>query len=143
MLHKIQVLSFASLLEKYQDFATNPGAETLERVIARFERDFTAYYLIYSENTVIGMLRVCDYGDVCRLSPICILPEFQGNGYGRQAMILAEALYPNAVKWTLDTILQEEKLCRMYEKCGYRPTGERRTIRDGMELVFYEKLRIR
>ena len=35
--------------------------------------------------------------------------------------------------------MQEEKLCRLYEKLGYRQTGESYDIKDGMTIVFYEK----
>lgn len=139
LIHEIQVRSFAALLEKYQDRDTNPAAEPVERVIQRFEQEFTDYYLILADGDPVGVLRVCDFGQTCRISPICVLPEHQGRGYARQAMFLAESQYPNAKEWTLDTILQEEKLCRFYEKMGYRRTGERETVKDGMELVFYLK----
>jgi len=75
----MQIQAFASLLEKYQDFNTNPGAEKLERIVQRMREDFT---------------------------------------------IQAELLYLQDTGWTLDTIKQELKLCRLYEKMGYKPTGE-------------------
>lgn len=135
----MQVRAFAPLLVKYRDYDTNPGAEEMGRIYQRFAQPFTEYYLICMGETQIGMLRVCDLGEECRLSPICLLPEFQGRGYAQQALILAEERYPNARRWTLDTIAQEAKLCYLYEKMGYRKTGECRHINDGMDLVFYEK----
>lgn len=139
LLHKLQQEAFASLLEKYQDFDTNPAAEGLDRVCQRFAQPFTDYYLILLDRMPVGMLRVCDFGDHCRLSPICILPRYQGRGFAQQAMMLMEGLYPAAKEWHLDTIVQEEKLCRLYEKLGYRRTGEYKTIKPGMDLVFYCK----
>ena len=50
-----------------------------------------------------------------------------------------EKLYPDAILWKLDTIAQEEYLCRLYEKLGYRKTGKTETVQPGMDLVFYEK----
>lgn len=138
-LHWIQVISFQPLLDKYRDFDTSPAAESVDRIIQRFEQPFTSYYFICLLEKPIGFLRVCDFGEVCRLSPICILPECQGHGYAQQAMSLAEALYPNARKWTLDTIPQEEKLCHFYEKMGYRRKEKYEKIKDGMDLIFYEK----
>ena len=139
LIHAMQVKSFAALLEKYQDFNTSPAAEGLERIQQRFAQPFTDYYLICRNDRPIGALRVCDYGESCRLSPIFVLPEFLGHGYARQAMTLAEERYPQAKEWTLDTILQEEKLCHFYEKMGYRKTGKYEKIKDGMDLVFYAK----
>ena len=138
-IHQIQVKSFQPLLKKYQDFDTNPAAESLERIYKRFDQEYTTYYLICRENTVIGAMRICDWGKTCRLSPICILREFQGKGYAQQAISLVEDMYPAACVWELDTILQEEKLCYLYEKLGYQKTGEYHKIKDGMDLVFYRK----
>ena len=139
MIHEIQVKPFTLLLEKYQDFDTNPGAENLDRICQRFAQPFTDYYLICVEEIPIGMLRVCNFGELCRLSPICILPEYRGKGFARQAMAQAEMRYTGAKKWELDTILQEEKLCRLYEKMGYQKTGKYQKIKDGMDIILYEK----
>ena len=138
-LHRIQMASFRALLDKYQDHRTNPGAESYERILERFGEDTTDYYLIRLNEQNIGMIRVCDFGAVCRISPTCILPEYQGHGYAQQAIVLVESLYPMAEKWTLDTIRQEQKLCYLYEKLGYLPTGKLETIQPGMDIVFYEK----
>ena len=139
LLHRLQIWCFQPLLEKYQDYDTNPGAESLEKIKLRFGQEYTDYYLIYYRDTVVGMLRVCNYGRRCRLSPICILPEYQGRGFAQAAMREMERLYPEAKTWELDTILQEEKLCRLYEKMGYVRTGEYHRIQQGMDLVFYRK----
>lgn len=138
-IHAIQVKAFAPLLEKYLDFDTNPAAESVERIYQRYEQPFTDYYFIERNGTQIGMLRVCDFGETCRLSPICILPEYQGYGYAQQAINIMEKRYPAAKRWELDTILQETKLCYLYEKLGYKKTGKFEKIKDGMDLVFYAK----
>lgn len=138
-IHRIQVASFQALLDKYQDHRTNPAAESYERILERFQEETTDYYLIRLNEQNIGMIRVCDFGTICRISPIGILPEFQGHGFAQQAIILVESLYPRAKKWTLDTIRQEQKLCYLYEKLGYVPTGKQDSIQPGMDIVFYEK----
>lgn len=67
------------------------------------------------------------------------LPEYQGYGYAQRAITIAESFYPFAKEWELDTILQEEKLCYLYEKMGYKKTGKVEHIMNGMDLVFYAK----
>ena len=136
---KIQVNAFSQLLLKYQDYSSSPAAENLDKILKRFEQPFTDYHLIMLGEETIGMLRVCDFGEKCRLSPICILQEFQGKGYAQEAIRQMEQLYPKAKIWELDTIAQEEKLCYLYEKMGYRKTGRTERLKDGMDLVFYEK----
>lgn len=138
-IHRIQVASFQALLDKYQDYGTNPSAERFERILERFQEKTTDYYLICLNEQNIGMIRVCDFGTVCRVSPIGILPEFQGRGFAQQVMVLLENRYLGAEKWTLDTIRQEQKLCYLYEKLGYVATGKQETIQPGMDIVFYEK----
>ena len=138
-IHSLQVKSFLPLLEKYQDFSTNPAAETLERIEERFCQNETTYWFIVLQGKHIGGLRVCDFGEVCRISPIFILPEYQGRGYAQCALKSVEEKYPGAIRWELDTIAQEEKLCHLYEKMGYCPTGERKNIKEDMDIVFYAK----
>ena len=78
----------------------------------------------------------------CRRSvfgPIFILTEYQSFGYAQEAIRQAEAEYPESILWELETILQEPKIRHLYEKMGYRRTGKTERIRDGMDLVYYEK----
>lgn len=138
-IHRIQVKAFSPILLKYQDYDSNPASESLDDIYRRFDQSFTDYYLIELDGSQIGALRVCDFGAACKLSPICILPEFQGNGYAQSAIRLMEDLYPKAGLWELDTIAQEEKLCYLYEKIGYRKTGRVDHLKDGMDIVYYEK----
>jgi len=42
-IHAMQIVSFSRLLAKYSDFDTNPGAETIDRIINRLEQSFTDY----------------------------------------------------------------------------------------------------
>ncbi|MCM1266470.1 MAG: GNAT family N-acetyltransferase [Bacteroidales bacterium] len=140
-LHAMQIKAFQELLEKYQDFDTNPANESLERVEARLEQDFTFYYFICIGQQKVGAIRIVDKketGKNKRISPIFILPEFQGRGIAQEAIRLCEEVHGNG-NWELDTILQESKNCHLYEKMGYRQTGKTEVINERLTLVFYEK----
>lgn len=138
-IYDLQIKSFKALLEKYQDYNFSPGAEKLEHTIQRFQETVTDFYFISLEKKHIGAIRICHFDKLCMLKQIFILPEYQGYGYAQKAIIIAESLYPNAEKWELDTILQEKKLCYLYEKMGYKKTGKVEHIKNGMDLVFYTK----
>jgi RimJ/RimL family protein N-acetyltransferase len=140
LLHGMQREAFAQLLEYYQDYDTNPAAESVESIRQKMQELFTNYYFIMLDDTPIGGIRICDFGQRCRISPIFILSNYQGKGYGQKAIQLAEKCHPNAKCWELDTILQEDRLCRLYEKLGYHKTGITHKIKDGMDIVFYEKI---
>lgn len=143
-LHEIQVKAFMPLLEKYQDYETNPANESLEKVITRFNQPFTDYYLIKNLEVTIGGIRVIKMdNESYRVSPIFILPEHQGKGIAQKVFAIIEKIYHNARSWELDTIMQEEGLCHLYEKIGYRKTGKTRKINEKITIVFYKKPQIK
>lgn len=138
-LYALQIACFRRLLEKYGDTDTNPGAEKPEKTAQRLAEPNSDYYFLRVGETNVGAVRVSDCGRLVKLKQIYILPEYQGHGYAQQAIERAEKLYPEAERWELDTILQESKLCYLYEKMGYRKTGRVEPLKDGMDLVFYAK----
>ena len=139
-IHKMQLESFAPLLEKYRDYDTNPAAEPLEKVKHRFSFINVDHYFIALDENKIGYLRIHHLDETTgRLSAMFILPAYQVKGYAQAAIKQAESRYPNAEKWTLDTIKQEPKLRRLYEKLGYKLTGEEKNIKPGMDIVYYAK----
>lgn len=139
-IHVMQKKSFMPLFEKYQDFETSPANEPLEKVVNRINQSFTDYYIIKLEDTAIGGIRIVkkDIG-VYRVSPIFILPEYQGKGIAQKVFEIVEQIYTDARTWELDTILQEQGNCYLYEKLGYKKTGKTEVINDKMTLVYYEK----
>ena len=138
-IYALQIKSFCALLRKYEDYDYSPGAEKIEKTHSRFREHGSVYWLIELCGKRIGAIRICNQGELCKLKQIFILPEYQGKGYAQAAISIAEGLYPHAKRWELDTILQEDKLCYLYEKMGYRKTGMTEKIKEGMDLVFYSK----
>lgn len=140
-LHAMQIKSFQKLLEKYQDFDTSPANESVEKVEARLKQEFTYFYFICIGTQKAGAIRIIDKGEIGknkRISPIFILPEFQGQGIAQEAIRLSEEIHGKE-NWELDTILQEPKNCYLYEKMGYRQTGKTEVVNERLTLVFYEK----
>ena len=140
-LWKMQIVAFHDLYAKYQDPETSPATETLEKTINRLEQSYTYFYYIKIDDTIVGAMRVIDHkeeGKYKFLSPIFIMKEFRGRGYAQQAMQLAEEIHGSS-GWELDTILQEKGNCHLYEKMGYRQTGETKVVNERMTLVFYHK----
>lgn len=139
-IYDMQLTAFRPLLDKYKDCETSPAAEPFERTLQRFRFDNVSYHLITLGTEVIGAVRVRWNDDIYVLSQIFILPVYQGRGYAQEAIRLVEAMYPNASLWRLDTIAQEAKLCHLYEKMGYHKTGHSEHIKNGMDIIFYEKV---
>lgn len=140
-LHAMQVESFMELFEKYQDFETSPANEGVERLEFRLMQDFTYYYFICLGAKKAGAIRIIDKKEPSenkRISPIFVLPEFQGQGIAQKAIRMCEEIHGRE-GWELDTILQEQKNCYLYEKMGYKRIGKTVVINDKLTLVLYEK----
>jgi len=139
-IHEMQIKVFMPLLIKYQDYETSPGNESVERIIDRLNQTFTDYYIIKSSNISVGAIRIVrKENNIYRVSPIFILPEHQGKGIAQKVFSIIEDKYYDARIWELDTILQEQGNCYLYEKLGYQKTGEIKQINDKMTIVYYEK----
>lgn len=138
---KMQVESFRSLYEKYQDTDTSPATEKIDKVIWRLEQPNTYFYKIIADETCVGAIRIIDDKKENirkRISPLFILPGYRKKGYAKQAIIEAEKIHGDK-NWFLDTILQEESNCALYEKMGYIATGKTEIINDRMTLIEYKK----
>ena len=93
------------------------------------------------ENTSVGAIRInkLENGLKCRISPIFILPKYQNKGIAQKVFKIIEEKYKPEKGWVLDTILQEEGNCYLYEKMGYKRTGKTEKINERMDIVYYEK----
>jgi GNAT superfamily N-acetyltransferase len=139
-IHEMQTRAFLPLLEKYQDYDTNPANETVDRVVERLNQACVDYYIIRNAGVAAGSIRVKKTDEQKYwLGQIFILPEYQGQGIAQQVFTQIEHIYAEAKTWGLATIVQEEKNCYLYEKLGYRRTGETKEINDKLTLCFYEK----
>ena len=136
LLYEMQKSAFHSTYLKYRDDETSPYTEELEKTVYRLTTRL--YFIICEDGFPIGGLCVKFEGEKKVVSPIFLLPEKQGKDYGAEALRLAEDQL-GKTNWMLDTIAEEEKLCRFYEQNGYRRTGEARRVNERMTLVVYEK----
>ena len=138
---KMQVKSFKNLLDKYQDFETNPASETILNVEMRLKQNFTFFYFIFIDNKKVGAIRVVDYKEKNknkRISPLFILPEYRNKGIAQSVIKICEEIHGN-INWELSTILEEKGNCYLYEKLGYHSTGKTQVINDRLTLIFYHK----
>jgi len=140
LIHEMQIKAFKPLFNKYEDVETSPANESIKRIISRLNQSFTDYYIIKNSNTPVGAIRIVrKNNNVYRVSPVFILPEYQGLGIAQTVFALIEELYYDAKVWELDTILQEQGNCYLYEKLGYKRTEKTDVINDRMTIIYYEK----
>ena len=138
---EMQIKSFKKLLDKYQDFETNPANEFISNIEMRLKQNFTFFYFICIDNKKVGAIRIIDHKEENknkRISPIFILPKYRNKGIAQSAIKICEEIHGNT-NWELSTILKEKGNCYLYEKLGYYPTGKTQVINDRLTLIFYEK----
>ena len=137
---KMQVEAFKGLLEKYQDYDMSPAIESYENVLNKYKQPWTSYYFITRNNEKVGAVRVINKKDGSRkrIAPIWIMPDFRNQGLAQLAMGEVEKIY-GSQHWQLDTILQEQGNIYLYEKLGYKRTGEIENIKVGMDIVYLIK----
>ena len=145
-LHRLQVEAFMPLYEKYQDDETSPAKESLDTVRWKItDHPGSDFYIIEFENQPVGGIRVRSHngGQIIEgvrwISPIFVIPEFQGKGIAQKVIQKAFELYPDTLTWKLDTIKQEPGNCHLYEKCGFVRMEEEIVVNEQMTLVEYEK----
>ena len=136
----MQIEAFADLLAKYQDYETSPGNESIEHIQAKLLDEFTFFYFIYHKDDIAGAVRVVDRknGNRKRIAPIFIVKKHRNRGLAQKTFEEIEKLH-GSNDWMLDTILQEEGNCYLYEKLGYKRTGKIENINERMDIVYYEK----
>mgnify|MGYP001026243196 FL=1 len=139
ILWKMQKAAFAPLYEIYRDEGS-PAMEPLSRTQERLEQSETSYYFILADGAPAGAIRVRDWqGERPKvISPLFVLPDFQGRGIAQRAIRRAEEIH-GSPDWLLDTIVTEDKLRHLYEKMGYRDTGKRCPVNEKLTLVLYYK----
>ena len=137
---KLQAEAFADLLDKYQDYDTNPANESIERMEAKLCQPYTYFYYIVDDDKIVGAIRIVDMKDGSRkrISPLFVMKDFRNMGYAQSAILEAENIHGKD-NWRLATILQEVGNCYLYEKMGYHRTGSLTNINDKMTIVNYEK----
>lgn len=145
LIHRMKHTAFWPLYQRYHDDATSPALELLGKVKAQLAHPASDWYLIRRGSHTVGAMRIVrertEAGlPCCRISPLFVLPDHQGQGVATAALTQVFGLYPEAAQWRLSTILQEHGNCHLYEKLCFRRTETEASAYPGMDLVYYTRL---
>lgn|SRR5699024_2260362 len=132
--------SFQPLLEKYNDHEQNPATKSLECLIAEMNHPTSDTYLFKKEDNYIGYVRVNKREEnEYSINDFCIDPDHQGKGYAQFFLKEIEEKFQDVNVWSLVTILEETKLCHLYEKMGYIRKNVIKEVNLHMHFVLYKK----
>ena len=135
----IQRKAYKPLFDKYHDTNTSPYLETKEEILQKYTRPGTCGYVFLEEGIPVGAVRIIARGDVCKVSALAVLLEYQNRGIAQAALKEIESMHSGCKCWILDTILQEKGNCHLYEKLGYIKIGEPQAVNDHLTLINYKK----
>lgn len=135
---RMQKKCFKALYKKYRDKGSpyKNGFLHFKKIIK--SPKVKTYWITYDCEKV-GEIFIAVKERQNYLARIFVQPDFQNRGIAQAAIKKAEEIYSKNPCWALDTIKQEEKNCRLYEKLGYRRTGEEKAVNNRMTIVYYEK----
>ena len=140
----MQVESFMPLFEKYHD-SMSPAIESIERIKRRWSVPNRKYFFINMDGTRVGVINIGHNNPKEKresyISPLFVLPRFQNRGIGYAAIMKAFEIRPDVKRWVLETIMQENGNCHLYEKCGFKRFGDEKPVNDKMTLIMYELYR--
>lgn len=95
------------------------------------KNDKCTYFVLEETNQVAGIVKTFERNNALEIESIYILSEFRGEGLGRQFIdFIKEERAGNIFLWVLEVNTNAR---RFYEKNGFVPTGDTRTITRGGE----------
>ena len=106
-----------------------------KRDCAGYLRGRMAGLYLVSDSGPVGVFRLTE----AELSDLYIHPEYQGRGCGRACVKFAQSRYSEL---RLTVLSNHEKAIRLYEKMGFRFTGQDIPLREGLwerEMRYTEK----
>lgn len=111
----------------YDDYIKYGECPAYGRTRASMEESIEKYtkMIIYNEDTPIGAISVTSKGNgEYYLGCLCVIPEYQGNGIGTQAI---KFMLDYLVDWTKITLItpidKEENIAFYTKKCGFKIDG--------------------
>lgn len=142
-LEQIYSLSFesnASFFPDDMEEEDNESEEEFSFESALMMPDKTVLGLWVNDRLIGGAVIFDNSTGILTLDRLFILPEEQGKGYGFQAWIEIENMYPDAKEWTLRTpTCLINNVCFYVNKCGFTIVRVEDMGNDGVGIYVFSK----
>lgn len=136
--YRFHFIGFKHTFMKYRD-KTNPVFMPFDKLKKYYNnQDMFMYWIIDNEEKV-GQIWIASNNEIVKLARLFVLKKYQNKGIAQNTIKLAEKIYSDRQYWRLDTIKEEKNNCHLYEKHGYKATGEEHIVNNRMTIINYEK----
>ena len=110
--------------DDYMKYGECPGyGRTYESMKRSIENCIV--YKIMVDNIIVGDIIVRDnHDDTYFLGGLCVIPAYENNGIGQEAMKFLDQRFKYARHWSLETPADKERNHHFYKKCGFHITKE-------------------
>ena len=136
----LQKLAYQSEAMIYNDYTIPPLTQTLEEIMADFEKQ--VFLKVAVAGRIIGSVRVHVCEGTCFVGRLIVHPDFQNRGIGTMLLNGIEETFHDAERFELFTGSRSEKNLYLYQKQGYKMFRSEE-LTDKVSLVFLEKRRER
>ncbi len=111
---------------------SDTAAKRKNEFLDSIKDDKCTYFLLEESDQPVGIVKTREANNGLEIESIYILSEFRGKGLGRQFIDFIKVKRSGIFLWVLEANTNAR---RFYEKNGFTPTGETRTITRGVELT--------
>ena len=134
----LQRLAFYEVGVRYNDPNTTPLPQTLDELTE--ESKGQTFLKAVVNGKIVGAIRGRLDGDICRVSKVMVHPDHQNKGIGRKLMNAIEKEFDVNI-FELRTGHLDNVTIALYEKLGYRLTGDKEKVSDTLYFVRMRKVR--
>ncbi|MNZ58880.1 putative acetyltransferase [compost metagenome] len=133
---QLQYLSYQSEAEIYDDYTIPP----LKQTITELEEEFKVQMILKAviDNRLVGSVRAYMEEGICKIGKLIVHPDYQNRGIGSQLMNEIELRFTRCDKFELFTGEKSLRNIYLYNKLGYRQTGELR-VSPQLTIIYMEK----
>lgn len=135
---QIQRLAYQSEAVLYQDWNIPPLTESLEELLAEFDRQLFLKASCDEPRQLVGSVRARFQDGTCSIGRLIVHPDFQGKGIGSMLMRQVEQRFPQARRFELFTGHRSNRNLSFYQHLGYVSFREQQ-LSDRVTLIFLEK----
>lgn len=135
---ELQQLAYRSEAELYEDWDMPALTESLQQLVAEFDRQVFLKAIGGNSQRIVGSVRGALQEGVCSIGRLIVHPHFQRRGIGRAMMGKIEHHFAQAHRFELFTGHRSSRNLSFYKCIGYVPFREQK-LSDTLTLVFLQK----